>query len=122
MTVGRPGKTPTIWIAVGVIVFAQILAPAAAASMSRCDVSQFAQMAAGNVAPYTAALCKAACLGQDTLVGSAATPDLPLNHGAPHALLPVAKRLAIATAAFQPGLLQRACSPPYSVLFCSYQE
>jgi hypothetical protein len=122
MTCGRLGKISTIWIAVGVIVFAQMLAPAGAASMSRCNVSQLAQMGPENVAPYAAALCKAACLAQDTLVGSAATPDLPLDHGVPHALLTVAKRPATITAAFQPGLLQRACSPPFSVLFCSYRE
>ena len=122
MTGGRIGKTSAIWIAVGVIVFAQTLAPAAAVSMSRCDASHLAQIAAGNVAPYTAALCKAACLGQDTLVGSAATPDLPLDQGALHTLLPVVTRNTVVTAALQPGLLQRACSPAFSVLFCSFRE
>jgi len=122
VTIGRLGRTSTIWIAVGVIVFAQMLAPAAAASMFRCDVSQLAQMAAGNAVPYPAALCKAACLGQDTLLDSTATSDFSLDHGAPHTLLPATKRPAIVTAAVQPGLLQRACSPPFSVLFCSFRE
>lgn len=122
MTVGRFGRTSAIWIAGGVIVFAQMLAPAAAASMSRCDVSQLVQMGAGDGAPYSAALCKVACLGQDTLLASTVTPDFSLDHGSPPALLPATQSPAIVIAAVQSDLLQRICSPPLSVLFCSYRE